>query len=106
MKPTPEQIEDWINAGVEARWKALESGLSVDDAPTIAEGSYARCAAWAREQALEEAAKACDALEVQWHHEYKGIVPSEHRGSQHHEGKSDGATDCAEAIRALKGEQS
>jgi hypothetical protein len=51
---------------------------------------------------LEAAAKVCDVLASQYWKEYKtGDGPG--RAHPHYQGLSDGASDCANAIRALKG---
>ncbi|MFM0044059.1 hypothetical protein [Paraburkholderia sediminicola] len=58
-----------------------------------------------RRAALEEAAKACDDLEVDRWNLYKGRSPyngaEDGRANSYVEGESDGAGECAAAIRAL-----
>lgn len=82
MKPTKMQIAEWVRTAAN-----LDACLNL----AFAAG-------------MEAAAQVCGKLETQWHREYKGIVSSEHRASQHREGMSDGATDCAAAIRKAKEE--
>ena len=59
-----------------------------------------------REAALEEAAKACDAIGIDQRALYKGRAPyfgtEPGRADPHVDGKSDGAWECEEAIRKLK----
>lgn len=61
-------------------------------------------AAWqaSRKQALEEAAMACDRInDAEWHAFKKASPDDARRGSTYTEGKSAGAEDCAEQIRAI-----
>ncbi len=75
MKPTIEQVTNWALEGFQKGRTAVYDHL-------------AQCAAsWAREQALEEAAKVCD-------HEWNGDSSSVDYDQA--------CNDCAQAIRALK----
>ena len=58
------------------------------------------------EAALEQAAKACDAIGIDQRSLYKGRAPyngtEPGRADPHVDGKSDGAWECEEAIRKMK----
>lgn len=60
---------------------------------------FERFAAAVRAEALEEAARVCDSVEdSEWHSFKRGAG----RGDPQCQGQSDGASQCAAAIRALK----
>lgn len=79
--PDDEQDEDWREDLVNGMKAALAAVR-----PVI------------RAQALEEAAKACEAIEDQLDTQWRGGL----KVCSYTEGASDGANDCAAAIRALK----
>lgn len=88
------------------RAKLIELGWSPPDAgqdSTIA--ALKEQLAGARNAALEEAAKACDAMESDMFDRYKGrgkhAPNNEFRADPYMNGQSDGAGQCAAAIRAL-----
>ena len=86
-EPTTEMIDQWFRDAV-----------ACGDSPQHAYFSVANAAAsWAREQALEEAAKVCEEKEDDY---------QQREGLRYAELKTDAQTGCGEcayAIRALKG---
>lgn len=79
----------------EREWITSQDGFSEEDMHAYAT-TYAEAAVKAE---MEACAKLCDDLEVDFWKLYK----SRHEvgsGREHTEGKSDGATECAAAIRA------
>ncbi len=55
-----------------------------------------------REDERQRCAVACEIIEIKWWEKYKKGNDPEFRGNQHTEGKSDGAAECAAAIRNRK----
>jgi hypothetical protein len=76
---------------------------SVRDGETFTRYHFA---AMVRNEVLEEAAKCCDEIEKDRWALYKGRPPytgkEKHRASDYTQGESDGASQCADDIRALK----
>ncbi|MBY4730786.1 hypothetical protein K6V90_09600 [Cupriavidus pauculus] len=63
--------------------------------------------AWqaSRKQAVGECAAVCDKInDDEWHAFKKAPLDDQRRGGDYTQGKSDGAADCADAIRALQKE--
>ncbi len=87
MMPTPEQIEQWNHAALASHWADLENGKRLGDIAGITDRVVVLAASWAREQALEEAAKVCADL----------MISGGDNASY-----CWGAGDCEKSIRALK----
>jgi hypothetical protein len=76
-----------------------ESGTRSNSPPDWAIDFAQRCA----RSALEEAAKVCDELASSYWDAYKHApIDDVNRANPHVEGMSDGAENCANAIRALR----
>lgn len=54
------------------------------------------------DETLERCAAACDQIEEKYYARYKGLTKERPTANPHDEGMSDGAGECAAAIRALK----
>lgn len=87
MKPTPEQMAHWQRAALASHFVDLKNGKRLGDIAGITDRVVVLAASWAREHALEEAAKVCD-------HEWNGDSSSVDYDQA--------CNDCAQAIRALK----
>ena len=101
MTPTAEEIE------VIAR--PMKEAVGAEALDVVEEKAYRlmALAAWhaarpaIRREALEEAAKKCDVIENKLTEQWK----AGHKICDYTQGASDGANDCAAAIRALKEKQ-
>ena len=87
MKPTPEQMAHWQRAALASHLVDLKNGKRLGDIAGITDRVVVLAASWAREHALEEAAKVCADLMI------SGGDNSSYCW---------GAGDCEKAILALK----
>jgi hypothetical protein len=107
---TYSEVRDWMNRAA----REMDGLKSETDRLRDAGDAMRRCAdeierlrdvlATARREERERCAAVCDAIEIDLWHRYKHGEGYD-RGNPHNSAASDGATQCAAAIRALTDEE-
>lgn len=101
------EFEDWYSALI-GKTANLMRNDAYYDRPRY--GNAKTDIAWlawqaSRKQAVGECAAVCDKInDDEWHAFKKAPLDDQRRGGDYTQGKSDGAADCADAIRALQKE--